>query len=258
MFSLVKNLPKLDNFEKLVSLTEDLIKNYNQVINCSYIVQEVFLRCITCLWLQLDDVQYNDSVKQFCTHMLESITKLVQTKTIGRTKYLESAILLLFAISLKAQTDFSIVVYNIMINKVHCETIFKIVGVILSDKPLEFYDDLDIFKNLYWDRKVLTDQFMANKSLMELVCQQCTIVDTSIDMKYLVLSKFSPVLHMYFKKYDSIDNFISKLFNIRRDSEISQALSCINGYLYSQVSNKILLFLYHLNNIKTTIIFRHL
>lgn len=258
MFSLVKNLPKLDNFEKLVSLTEDLIINYNQFINCSYIVQEVFLRCITCLWLQLDDVQYNDSVKQFCTLTLESITKLVQTNAIGRSKYLESATLLLFAISLKAQTDFSIVVYNIMINKVHCETIFKILGVILSEKPLEFYDDLDNFKNLCWDRKVLTDQFMANKSLMELVCQQCTIVDTSIDMKYLVLSKFTPVLHMYFKRYDSIDNFISKLFNIRRDSEIAQALSCINGYLYSLVSNKILLFLYHLNNIITKIIFRHL
>jgi len=258
MFSLVKNLPKLDDFDKLVSLTEDLIRNYNQFINCSYIVQEVFLRCITCLWLQLDDVQYNDSVKQFCTLTLESITKLVQTNAIGRSKYLESATLLLFAISLKAQTDFSITVYNIMNNNVHCETVFKILGVILSEKPLEFCDDLDDFKNLYWDRKVLKDQLMANKSLMELVCQQCTIVDTSIDMKYSVLSKFTPVLRMYFKRYHSIDNFISKLFNLKRDSEIAQALSCINGYLYSQVSNNILVIFYHFNDIITTIIFRHL
>jgi len=258
MFSLVKNLPKLDDFDKLVSLTEDLIINYNQFINCSYLVQEVFLRCITCLWLQLDDVQYNDSVKQFCTLTLESITKSVQTNAIGRSKYLESATLMLFAISLKAQTDFSIVLYNIMNNNVHCETVFKILGVILSEKPVEFCDDLDNFKSLYWDRKVLMDQLMANKSLMELVCQQCITVDTSIDMKYLVLSKFTPVLHMYFKTYDSIDNFISKLFNIKRDSEIAQALSCINGYLYSQVSNNILLYFYHFNDIITTITFRHL
>jgi len=242
MFSLVKNLPKLDDFNKLVSLTEDLIINYNQFINCSYIVQEVFLRCITCLWLQLDDVHYNDSVKKFCTLTLESITKLVQSNAIGRSKYLESATLLLFAISVKAQTDFSIVVYSIMNNKVHCETIFKILGVILSENPVEFCDDLDEFKNLCWDRKLLTDQLMTNKSLMELVCQQCTIIDSSIDMKYLVLSKFTPVLHTYFKTYDSIDYFISKLFNVRRDSEIAHALSCIHGYLYSQVSNKILLF----------------
>jgi len=258
MFSLVKNLPKLDDFDKLVSLTEDLIINYHQFINCSYIVQEVFLRCIICLWLQLDDVQYNDSVKQFCTLTLESITKLVQTNAIGRSKYLESATLLLFAISLKAQTDFSIVLYNIMNNNVHCETVFKILGAILSEKPLEFCDDLDNFKNLYWDRKVLTEQLMANKSLMELVCEQCTTVDTSIDMKYLVLSKFTPVLNIYFKMYDSIDNFISKLFNIKRDSEIAQALSCINGYLYSQVSNHILLYFHNFNDIITTIIFRHL
>jgi len=129
-----------------------------------------------------------------------------------------------------------------MNNNVHCETVFKILGFILSEKPLEFCDDLDNFKNLYWDRKVLMDQLMANKSLMELVCQQCTIIDSSIDMKYLVLSKFTPVLHIYFKTYDSIDNFISKLLNVKRDSEIAQALSCINGYLYSQVSNKILHF----------------
>jgi len=243
MFSLVKNLPRLDNFNKLVSLTEDLINNYDQFINCSYIVQEVFLRCITCLWIQLDDMQYNNSVKQFCTLTSESITKLVQSNAIGRSKYLESATLLLFAISLKAQSDFSIVIYNIMNNNVHCETVFKILGVILSENPVEFCDDFDNFKNLYWDRKVLTDQLMDNKSLMELVCQQCTIVDTSIDMKYLVLSKFIPVLHMYFKTYESIDYFVSKLFNLRRDSEIAQALSCINGYLYSQVSNKIQFFL---------------
>lgn len=237
MYSLVKNLPKLDDFNKLVSLTEDLIEKYDQFINCSYIVQEVFLRCITCLWLQLDDVQYNNSVKQFCTLTLESITKLVHSNAIGQSKYLESATLLLFAISLKAQTDFSIIIYSIMNNNVHCETVFKILGIILSETPVEFCDDFVNFKNLHWDRKVLTDQLMDNKSLMELVCQQCTIVDTSIDLKYLVISKCIPVLHMYFKTYESVDCFISKLFNMRRDSEIAQALSCINGYLYSQVSN---------------------
>jgi len=258
MFSLVKNLPRLDDFNKLISLTEDLIKSYDQFISCSYVVQEVFLRCITCLWLQLDDVQYNNSVKQFCTLTLESITKLVQSNTIGRSKYLESATLLLFAISLKAQTDFSMVMYSIMNNKVHCGTVFKILGVILSENPVEeFYDDFDYFKNLYWDRKVLADQLMDNKSLMELVCQQCTIVDTSIDTKYLVLSKFTPVLHMYFETYESIDYFVSKLFNMRRDSEIAQALSCINGYLYSQVSNKTSIF-FHLTDSITTIVFSHL
>uniref|UniRef100_A0A2H8TRY6 tRNA (32-2'-O)-methyltransferase regulator THADA n=2 Tax=Melanaphis sacchari TaxID=742174 RepID=A0A2H8TRY6_9HEMI len=235
MLSLVKNLPKLvlDDLDKLVSLTKDLITNYDQFTNCSLIVQEVFLKCITCLWLQLDNIQYNDSVKQFCALVLESIKKLVQTKAIGQSKYLESATLLLFAISLKAQTDFSIVVYNIMNNRVHCETVFKILGIILSEKPVEICDDLDNFKNLYWDRKVLADQLMANKSLMEIICQQCTLIDSSIDMKYLVLSKLTSVLHMYFRMYDSIDNFISKLFNIRRDSEIAQALLCINGYLYT-------------------------
>jgi len=249
MFSLVKNLPKLalDDFDKLVSLTEDLIMNYDQFTNCSFIVQEVFLRCITCLWLQLDNLQYNDSVKQFCTLVLESITKSVQTKAIGQSKYLESATLLLFAISLKAQTDFSIVVYNIMNNTVHCETVFKILGIILSEKPVEICDDLNHFKNLYWDRKVLANQLIANKSLMELVCQQCTLIDSSIDMKYFVLSKFTSVLDIYFKMYDSIDNFISKLFNTRKDSEIAQALLCINEYLYTQVSNiKIITFLYYL------------
>ncbi|KAE9528149.1 hypothetical protein AGLY_012571 [Aphis glycines] len=238
IFSLVKNLPKLESndLDKLVSLTEDLITNYDQFTNCSFIVQEVFLRCITCLWLQLDNVQYNDSVEQFCTLILESVKKLVQIKAIGQSKYLESATLLLFAISLKAQTDFSIVVYNIMNNTVHCETIFKIISIILSENPDKICDDLDNFKNLYWDRKVLADQLMANKSLMNLVCEQCTLIDSSIDMKYLVLSKFPSVLHMYFNMYDSIDNFISKLFNIRRDSEIAQALLCINGYLYTQKS----------------------
>lgn len=259
MFSLVKNLPKLesDDFDKLVSLTKDLMIKYDQFSNCSYVVQEIFLRCITCLWLQLDNLQYDSSVQKCCTLILESITKLVQSNAIGRSKYVESATLLLFVNSLKSQTDFSIVAYNIMKNKAHCETVFKIIGIILSEKPIEFCDDLDYFQSICWDRKVLKDQLMANDSLMELVCQQCTITDSSIDMKYLVLSKCTPALHMYFKMYDSIENFISKLFHIRRDPEIAQALSCINGYLYTQVSNKIIHFVYRHDDIITTIIFRN-
>lgn len=241
MFSLVENLPKLefDDVNKLVTLTENLLLKFNQFTNCSYVVQEVFLKCITCLWLQLE-LQY-DFVENLYMLILESITKLDESNAIGRSKYLESASLFLFSISIKAKTDFSTIVSTILKNKINCETIFGILSIILSEKPVELCDNLEKLKSLkYWNRNVLLDQLMANKSLMELVCQQCTIIDSLSDIKYLVLSNFIPALHMYFKKYESIDYFISKVFTLRRDTEIAQALLCINGYLCHLVSNKII------------------
>ncbi|VVC29565.1 Armadillo-type fold,Domain of unknown function DUF2428, death-receptor-like,Armadillo-like helical [Cinara cedri] len=236
VFSLVENLPKLESndLSKLVRLTENLSMKYNQFNNCSYVVKEVFLRCITCLWLQLDKLHYN-YVEPIYTSTLETITKYIKSNDIGRSKYLESAILFLFSISLKAQTDFSIVVYNVMKSKMQCEIIFEVLSIILSEKPIEFCDHLDKFKNLkYWNRQVLMNQLLANKILIELVCQQCTIIDSLIHVKYLVLSNFTPALVEYFKVYEPIDNFISKVFCLRRDIEISQALLCINGYLQTQ------------------------
>lgn len=242
MFSLVENIPKLEFYDlsKLVTLTEALLLKYNQFTNCSYVVQEVFLRCITCLWLQLEDLQYN-SVENLYTLTLESIIKLDESNAIGRSKYLESATLFLFSISLKAKTDFSTIVSMLLKNKIHCETTFGVLSIILSEKPVGFCDHLEKLKSLkYWDRKVLMDQLMTNKSLMDLVCQQCTIIDSLTDIKYLVLSNFIPALHKYFKTYESIDHFISKVFTLRRNTEIAQALSCINKYLCHLVSNKII------------------
>lgn len=241
MFSLVENLPKLefDDINKLVTLTKNLLLKYNKFTNCSYVVQEVFLKCITCLWLQLDELQY-DVVENLYMLTIESITKLDKFNAIGRSKYLESASLFLFSISIKAKTDFSTIVATILKNKINCETTFRILSIILSEKPVELCDNLEKLKSIkYWNRNVLLDQLMTNKSLMELVCRQCTIIDSLSDIKYLVLSNFIPALHMYFKMYESIDHFISKVFTLRRDTEIAQALLCINGYLYHLVSIKI-------------------
>lgn len=239
---MVENLPKLslDNVNKLVTLTEDLLGKYDQFINCSFVVQEVFLRCITCLWLQLDELHFN-SIELLYISTMDSITKLVQYKIVGRSKYLESATLFLFSICMKAHTDFSKVIYNILKNKIQCETTFEILSVILADKPIELSDNLEkLITHKYWDRKVLNDQLMANESLIELVCQQCLVIDSLIDLKYLVLSNFTSALLIYFKLYETIDSFISKVFNFRRDIEISRALLCINKHLLffsSLVSN---------------------
>lgn len=243
MFSLVENLPKLEFYDinKLVTLTENLLLKYNQFTNCSYVVQEVFLKCITCLWLQLDELRY-DCVENLYILTLESITKLDECNAIGRSKYLESASLFLFSISIKAKTDFSAIVSTILKTKIHCKTAFGILSIILSENSVELCDNLEKLKSLkYWNRKFLLDQLMANKSLMELICQQCTIIDSLSDIKYLVLSNFIPALHMYFKMYESIDHFISKVFTFRRDTEIAHALLCINGYICELVSGKIIL-----------------
>jgi len=240
MFSLVDNLPKLqhEDLNKLVVLTEVILKKYDQFTNCSYVVQEIFIRCITCLWLQLDDLEYN-SVKHLYILILKSITELDQLNTIGQSKYLESAILFLFSICIKAQTDFSMVVYNIMKNKIYCKTIFEILNLILSKNPVDFCDNLEKYKSgKYWDQKILMDQLTTNTNIIELFCQQCTTIDSLIDMKYLVLSNFTPALHIYFTMYVSIDCFISKLSNLRRDTEIAYALLCINNHLCNLVSFK--------------------
>lgn len=237
MFSLVENLPKLANHDlnKLVTLTEGLLSKYDQFMNCSYVVQEVFLRCITSLWLQLDDLLYN-SVVYLQKVTLESFTKF-PPNAIGQSKYFESATLFLLSFSLKAQTEFSVAVYNIMKNKIHCVTAFEILNIILSGKPIEFCYGLEKYKDLYLYHEIIIEQLLANTDLIELVCQQCTIVDTLIDIKYSVLSNFTPALHTYFKTYESIEDFISKVYSLRRDTEIAQALICINKYLNNLVSS---------------------
>lgn len=244
MFSLIENLPKLapDDLNKLVTLTENFLIISDRFIGCSYVVQEVFLRCISSLWLQLDDLQYN-SVQPLYTLILESITKCVQSNAIGRSKYLESATLFLFSISIKAKLDFSVVVINILKNEVHCATMFEILNVILSEKPAEFCNSLEYFKTLKcWDHKVLMDQLTANESLINLFCKQCTVTDSFIDYKYLVLSNFTLALRSYFNAYESIDHFISKVVSLRRDTEIAHALICINRHLCNLVSNKTVQF----------------
>lgn len=241
MFSLVENLPKLEveDLHKLVTLTEDILTNYDRFTNCSLVVQEVFLRCITCLWLQLDDLKY-DSIKHVYTSTLESITKLDQCNNVGRSKYLESAVLFLFSISLKVQIDFSKILHNIIESKIHCRTAFEALSIILSEKSIEFCDHLEKFKHFkYWNRQVLMDQLTTNSGLIELICQQCSVSDSLIDVKYLVLSSFTPALMMFFEKYVSIDDYISKLCNLRKDSEIVHSLFCINGYMCKLVSDKI-------------------
>lgn len=229
----------VDDLKKLVILIEDLIAKYEKFTNCSLVVQEIFLRCITCLWLQLDDLHY-DSIKPLYMLTLNTITTLGQPNAIGYSKFVESATLFLFSICLKTGTDFAIIVHNIISSKVHSGTIFKILSVILSEKPFEFCDDLDKFKSLkYWNRKMLMDQLMYNEGLIELVCQQCTVIDSKTDVKYLVLSNFTPALHYYFNTCISIDDFILKLFDLRRDTEIAHAVLCINNYINSLVSKQI-------------------
>lgn len=237
MFSLVENLPKLENYDlnKLVTLTEGLLTKYDHFVNCSYVVQEIFLRCITRLWLQLDDMHYN-SVQHLYAITLESFNKF-PPNAIGQSKYFESATLFLLSVSLKARTEFSVAVYNIMKNKIHCETVFEILNIILSKKSIGYCYGLEKYKDLCSNRKIIIDQLMANKDLIELVCQECTKVDILIDIKYSVLSNFIPALSRYFETYESIDDFISKVNSLRRDTEIAQALICINKHLSNLVSD---------------------
>lgn len=240
MFSLVENLPSLENKDedKLTSLTKDILTKYNQFVNCSYVVQEVFLRCITCLWLQLKCLQY-DSIKFLFSLVLESVTNVTQFNAIGRSKYLKSAILFLFSINIKAKYDISLIIFDLLKNNIHSEIIFKILGIILCKKTIEICHDLEKLKNLeYWDQKILFDQLIANKNLIELVCQQCIKIDTLVDAKFWVLSNYAPALHMYFKNYESINDFISKTFDLRKDTEIAQVLLCINGHFCNLVSRK--------------------
>lgn len=241
MFSLVENLRKLeiDDLNKLVILTHNLLIKYDTFNNYSYVVQEVFLRCITYLWIQLDDLQYN-YIENFYKSTLESVTNLRLFNTIGASKYLESAVLFLFSISIKTKTDFSIVLYNIMKNGIQCRIIFEILYIILSGEQYELYVNLRKFKNIlnYNYHTRLKSQFMANEHFIELFTKKCTIIDSLIDMKYLVLSIYPKALYKYFTVYQSIDNFIFEVSNLRKDAEISQALLCINGYLSSIVSSK--------------------
>lgn len=243
MFSLVEILRKLeiDDLNKLVILTHNLLIKYDTFNNYSYVVQEVFLRCITYLWIQLDDLQYN-SIENFYKSTLESVTNLRLSNTIGASKYLESAVLFLFSISIKTKTDFSIVLYNIMKNGIQCRIIFEILYIILSGEQNELYVNLRKFKNiLNYNYTRLKSQFMANEQFIELFTKKCTIIDSLIDMKYLVLSIYPKALYKYFTVYQSIDNFIFEVSNLRKDAEISQALLCINGYLSSIVSSKMCL-----------------
>lgn len=237
MFSLVENLPKLEKHDlnKLVTLTEGLLARHDHFMNCSYVVQEVFLRCITCLWLQLDDLNYN-SVQHLYAVTLESFNTF-PPNGIGQSKYFESATLFLLSVSLKAQTEFSVAVYDIMKNKIHCETAFEILSIILSEKTIECCYGLEKYKDLCSNREVIIDQLMSNRDLIELVCQLCTKIDTIIDIKYSVLSNFKPALVAYFKTYESTHNFIAKVCDLRRDTEIAQALICINKHLSNLVSD---------------------
>lgn len=240
MFSLVQDLPKLllDDLNRLVILTEDLLLEHDHFINHSYVVQEVFLRCITCLWLQLDDLQYN-SIRQLYTLILKSVSKLIQPHPIGRSKYLESAVFFLFSVSIKAQKDFSTALYDIMKNETHCRTVFDTLNFILSEMPIEYCDHLEKLKNIkYWDHKVLLDQLMSNKSLIEIVCQQCAIEDSLIDIKLLVLSNFTAALLKYYEKYELIHIFIVRLCYINRDTAIANGILCIKEYLNYSVSKK--------------------
>lgn len=235
---MVENIPQpIFKQEELEKFTMDLILKYDEFAKRSYVTQEVFLRCITRLWTQLN-LLMNDSVEHLYTSTLMSITQLAQCNVIGQSKYLESAVLFLFSVSLKAQTDFSKVAYDAMNYKMHCETVFEILSTVLSKNPVEFSDKLEQFKNLKWDRNILMDQFMANQSLIKLICQECTVIDSFIFMKHLVLSNFTPALHLYFKMYDSIDNFLLKVFHLKKDVEIAQALLCVNRYLHNLVSIK--------------------
>lgn len=251
MFSLVENLPKLelDDVNKLVTLTKDLLGKFDQFTNnCSFVVQEVYLRCITCLWLQLDELHF-DFIEPLYISTRISLTNLDQyNKPVGCSMYLESATLFLFSIGIKAHIEYSTVIYNILKNKIQCETTFEILSVVLSDNPIELSDNVKkLITHKYWDQKVLNDQIMANESIIELICQKCLVIDSLIDSKYSVLSSFTPALQMYFKLYETIDSFISKVFNLRRDIEISRALLCINRYLSSfssLVSNKVVLFVF--------------
>lgn len=241
MFSLIENLPNLEaeDLNKLVTLTENVLTNYDRFTGCSFVVQDVFLRCITCLWLQLDDLQY-DSIIHIYTSTLESVKQLNQYRDIGQSKYLESAVLFLFSISLKVHVDFSKILHSIIESKIHCRTTFELLAVILSEKPIEFCDHLEKFKNLkYWNRHVLMNQLTTNHCLIESICQECSVTDSFTDIKYLVLSTFTPALIVFFEKYVLIDNFISKLSNLRRDSEIAHALLCVNGYMCKLVNDNI-------------------
>lgn len=241
MFSLVQDLPKLipDDLNRLVILTEDLLLKHDHFINRSYVVQEVFLRCVTCLWLQLDDLQYS-SVSQLYTLILKSVSKVIQPHAIGRSKYLESAVLFLLSVSLKAQKDFSTALYDIMKSQTHCRAVFDTLNFILSKKPIEYCDSLEKLKNnKYWDRKVLLDQLMSNESLVELVCQQCAVKDSLIDTKFLVLSNFTAALLKYYEKYELFHIFIARLCLVERDTTITNGLLCIKEYLSYSVSIKI-------------------
>lgn len=246
MFVLVENLPNLSytDIDQLINLTQGLLTKYNQFANCSFVVQEVFLRCITCLWLQLKQLHY-DSVKDLFLSTLKSVSNFSNSNTIGQSKYLESAVLFLFSICVKAKHDVSTVIFNVMKSNTNCKTIFEILGMVLSNNPVENGNSLEKLINYeYCDRKVLIDQIITNQKLIELVCQQCSIMNSLFDTKLWVLSNFSPALNMYFKNYESIDNFVSNLSSLRRDSEITQALNCINGHLCNLVSDNFTMFVY--------------
>lgn len=236
---MVENLPNLksEDLNQLVMLTNDLLTKYDNFSNCSYVVQEILLRCITCLWIQLDDLQYG-SVKYIYVLTLKSIMNLDRF-TIGQSKYLESAILFLFSVCVKAKIDLSVFLYKIVKNKIRCQTIYEILNVILSEKPVECCDYLDKLMSLkYWDRENLMYEVINNDDFIRLFCSQCNAVDSMVHMKYLVLSNFPAALHRYFKTYTTIDYFILKLNQFRSDSEIACALLCVNGYISNLVSNK--------------------
>lgn len=238
VFSLVENLPKLmpEDLNQLVTLTEDLLTKYDKFSNCSYVVQEVLLRCITYLWIQLDDLQYN-SVKYIYVSTLKSVMNLDQF-TIGQSKYLESAILFLFSVCVKAKTDFSVFLYKVVKNKIKCQKIFEILNAILSEEPVECVYLSKLMCIKYWDTKNLKYQIIKNDGFITLFCSQCNAVDSLVHMRFWVLSNFPSALHTYFKTYTRIEYFILKLNLYRSDPEIAYGLLCVNGYICNQVSNK--------------------
>ncbi|XP_050441276.1 thyroid adenoma-associated protein homolog isoform X2 [Adelges cooleyi] len=233
MSSLVQNLPNLsqNDLSKLVNLCESILSEFDLFIY-SFVTQEVFLRCITYLWIQLDNLQYS-CVNSIFMKTLDSIITVFQSNVIGRSKFLESGILFLFSVCTKAKIDFSNVMVKLLSVGVRCETSFVILEMVLdNENPNDICGTLkQIQKHKNWDRKILLEHLMANNSLIELVCKHCSEKGSLTEIKYKVLSNYPPSLDLYFTKYESINDFILRAFTLRQDNELAQALSCIHNQM---------------------------
>ncbi|XP_050527383.1 thyroid adenoma-associated protein homolog isoform X2 [Daktulosphaira vitifoliae] len=233
ILSLVKKLPDLlqEDINKLLIICELFLSKYYIFNHYSYVIKEVLVMCITYTWIQLDNLHYS-CVNDIYNYTLKSIVTVFHSKVIGRSKYLESSILFLFSICVKAQLDFSEVIIKLMTNKVCYEKMYKILEVILVPSSNEVCDILkEIKKHKNWNEKILFDQFAANNSFADLLCKQCIEVDNLIHIKYTVLSNYSVASCLYFTKYESVTNFMSRAYDFRRDDELAQALFCINNQI---------------------------